>query len=87
MYCNCVILQIKEQGVPFLDLVNEEAFLGCAVVELVYKFNEKSTASVGNGEDRPLMCHSNFLGGSHIIPYIHLNRHHTLTPACPCACW
>ena len=29
-----------------LDLLNEKAFLECTVVELVYNFNKKSTASV-----------------------------------------
>ena len=39
------------------------AFLEHAVVVLVYKFNEKSTASVN--VSRPLKCHSNHFG-SHI---------------------
>ena len=42
------------------------AFLECAVVELVYKFDETSTANVEK-VSRPLRCHSNvvfsFFGG------------------------
>ena len=53
-----------------------KAFLEGAVVELVYKFNEKSTAKVS----RPLKCHSNFLGVTYITSPDHI------TPARACAC-
>ena len=53
------------------------------MVDLVYKFNEKSTASVEK-VSRPLKCHSNFLGGhtyTYTFTYIHINGHQPQPPA------
>ena len=51
---NCVILQTKRArdtlNKKILDLLYEKAFLEHEVVELVYKFDQKTTASVNKGE-------------------------------------
>ena len=59
-----------------------KAFLVCAVVELVYKFNEKSTRSDLKGKLIAKVSFKLFLG-SHI--YIHINKYHR-TPARTSAC-
>ena len=45
-----------------------------AVVDVVYKFDEKSTASIWK-VSRPLKCHSNFLGVTHTVEYRVSARH------------
>ena len=53
-----------------------KAFLERALVELVYKFNEKSTAMFEKVHViRSLKCHSNFLGG-HTHTYIYILNGH-----------
>ena len=51
-----------------------KAFLERAVVELVYKFDEKSTASVEK-VSRPLKCHLNFLGVIYTHTHMYINGH------------
>ena len=48
---NCIILMIKEQSVHIRKSYSiRKVFLECAVVELVYEFEEKSTTSVSKGK-------------------------------------
>ena len=51
---NCVTLRIKRGrsslNREIFDYSTSKAFLECAVVELVYKLDEKYTASVSKGE-------------------------------------
>ena len=59
-----------------------------AVVELVYKFNEKSTVSVFEKVSQPLKCHSNFFFVViyiYILIYTDTSPDH-ITPACACVC-
>ena len=53
------------------------------MVDLVYKFNEKSTTSVSKGK-LTAKCQYNFLG-CHIHMYMDISPDH-ITPACACAC-
>ena len=64
--CNYVILQTNRArcalNEEILDLLTSKAFLERAVIELVYKFDEKSTTSVEKVR-QPLQYHLNIFGG------------------------
>ena len=67
-----------EQGVHYIrkSLIysTRKAFLECAVVELVYKFDEKSTMSVGKGESTAKVPFNLFV---FLVTYIYIFYIHT----------
>ena len=60
-----------------------KVFQECTVVELVYKFDEKSTASVGKGELTAKMSFKLFWG-SYIYIYI-ISGHQSQSHITPCS--